>query len=217
MALDDSRKPDRPGARRQDALGNKVPDPAEELVLIEKELTELRIAFEQFLLGIERVSPLRRKDKLSERIRRLKSSGVVRSTSQKFKLDQLQSKFGSYERMWTRSVQEREAGTYRADLFKLRRKQERQQEAAAQPPPAPKAAPPSEPTLTDGQIRALYNTYLLARQRTGEPVSGLSFDGLAKTLRRQVPQLLDKHQCQAIDFKVVIKDGKALLKAVPRK
>jgi hypothetical protein len=31
-----------------------------------------------------------------------------------------------------------------------------------------------------------------------------------------VPTLLEKHKASSVDFKVVIKDGKAVLKAIPR-
>lgn len=204
---------------RQDALGNKLPDPNEELTIIEKELTELKIQFEQYFLGIERKSPGRRRDLLGERIRKLKTSGTIRNTALKFRLEQLSTKFGSYDRMWQRTLTEIENGTYRRDLFKMKMKQERATEK-------PLAAPPSErkparaaegPALSDGQLRALYDTYMVARQRTNESTSGITYDALANTLRKQVPELMRKHEAKAIDFKVVIKNGKAMLKAVPRK
>lgn len=213
----DPKKPGSAGPRRQDALGNKIPDPSEELMLIEKELNDLKVLFEQYFLGLGK-TPVRRKDLLGEKIRRLKSSGVVRNTAQKFKLEQMQSKYGTFDRMWARTIQEMEAGTYRRDLFKLKHRQAlRAEPADAEPPPVAARPAPADNALSDGQIRALYDTYLMARQRTGESVQGITFDGLAATLKKQVPTLMQKHDCKAIDFKVVIKDGKALLKAVPRK
>jgi hypothetical protein len=64
-------------------------------------------------------------------------------------------------------------------------------------------------------LRRLYDTYLIARQRTGESTVGLSFDSLASRIRSQVPELMEKHRAKNIEFKVVIKGGKAILKAVP--
>lgn len=204
---------------RQDALGNKVPDPAEEIAFVEKEIHELKIAFEQYVLGIDRHSPARRRDALAERLRKLKSSGSIRNTALKFRLEMVGSKFSSYDRMWTRSLAEAEAGISRRDQFRM--KQRRQKEAEGAPPPAPvvrKAAPPANtPGLSDGQLRALYDAYIGARARTNEPTHGITLDALSTNLRRQVPELLAKHGAKAIDFKVVIKNGRALLKAVPRK
>ena len=59
-------------------------------------------------------------------------------------------------------------------------------------------------------------TYLKARQQTGESTAGMTFDSVASKIRAQIPQLLQKHQARAVDFKVVIKGGKAILKAVPK-
>jgi len=64
-------------------------------------------------------------------------------------------------------------------------------------------------------LRKLYDTYLVARRRTGESTSGLSFDSVASRLRAQVPQLMARHKARNIEFKVVIKAGKAVLKAIP--
>lgn len=219
MAINDPKAPGQTGPRkRQDASGNKVLDPNEELALIEKEILDLRILFEHYFLGMERTSPLRRRDALAERIRRLKASGVIRNTGLKFKLEQLASKFGTYERMWARTLAEIEAGTYRRDVFKMKHRQARAAEAPANaPPPAPSKAPPREPILSDGQMRALFDTYVMAKQRTNESTAGITYEALSATLRKQVPELLTKYDCKAIDFKVVIKGGKTLLKAVPRK
>lgn len=211
----------RPGAaaqtKRQDALGNRIPDPTEELAIVEKEIHELKVAFEQYFTGITRESPTRRRDQLAERIRRIKSTGNLRNTALKFRLEQLGSKFSSFDRMWTRQLADMEAGRSRRDDFRMKR---RAQQAEAPPKKSKKGAEPAATSsvgLTDGQLHALYDAYVFARQRTNESLSGLSFDALAGSLRRQVPELMQKHGAKAIDFKVVIKGGRALIKAVPRK
>ena len=38
---------------------------------------------------------------------------------------------------------------------------------------------------------------------------------MATRIRAQVPELMQKHKAKNIEFKVVIKGGKAILKAVP--
>jgi hypothetical protein len=44
----------------------------------------------------------------------------------------------------------------------------------------------------------------------------MSYDSIAASLRKQVPELMKQHGAKAVEFKVVIKDGKAVLKAVPK-
>ncbi|MFW6369412.1 MAG: MXAN_5187 C-terminal domain-containing protein [Myxococcota bacterium] len=56
----------------------------------------------------------------------------------------------------------------------------------------------------------------MAKRKCREDVSGLSREALARSLKKQLPGLQAKHKCGTVDFKVVIKGGKAMLKAVPR-
>lgn len=196
---------------RTNAADKLDTDSNEELSAFEDEIVALKIAFEQFFMGIERKSPERRSAQLGEQMRRLKNSGRIRSTVAKFRMQQILTRFQTYERMWKRTLQEMEAGTYRRDVLRMKRKQAIQ----APIPPKPKSSP--KQNLSEAQIRQIFDTYVVARKRTNESTAGVTFDGMAATLRKQVPQLMKKHDASAIDFKVVIKDGKAVLKAIPRK
>ncbi len=44
----------------------------------------------------------------------------------------------------------------------------------------------------------------------------MTFDSVASRIRAQVPELMQKHKVKNIEFKVVIKGGKAVLKVVPQ-
>ena len=77
-------------------------------------------------------------------------------------------------------------------------------------------APAPTHAISEANLRRLYDTYLVARQRTGESTVGLSYDSLASRIRAQVPELMQKHRAKNIEFKVVIKGGKAILKVVPQ-
>ena len=77
------------------------------------------------------------------------------------------------------------------------------------------AAPQAPPEISEDKLRRLYDTYLVARQRCGEPTDGISYESVASRIRAQVPQLMEKHKAKNIEFKVVIKAGKAILKAIP--
>lgn len=199
------------------APSGKASPVEEEIASLDAELADLRIAFEQFFLGYERKSPASRRDAFARRLRKLQESGLTRNTGAKFRLEQVASRFRTYDRLWTRTQQEIEQGTYRRDVERLQRKQRTQTKTTEAPAPPQSSAPPDAPPLSDSQMRQLFDTYLLARKRTNEPTAGITLEGLSATLRKQVPALMQKHNAQGIDFKVIIKDGKALLKAVPRK
>ena len=91
------------------------------------------------------------------------------------------------------------------------------------PQPRPAAAP-AAPASTQGagmgglseqKLQQLHKVYLEAKRRTGEQ-SNLTLDALRAQVAKQVPAIQQKHNCQQVDFKVVLKDGKAMLKAIPK-
>ncbi|WP_223639538.1 MXAN_5187 C-terminal domain-containing protein [Corallococcus sp. EGB] len=332
---------------------------------MEAAIAELRNSYEQYFMGMERQAPIRAHEDLKKRMMKLKGA-FIRSTAVKFRVQSLHNKFLTYERLWTRTLQEIEDGTYRRDLAKARRRAEKKKPgasagqkgvvelpeeiddmdfeeieelagrrpinepklaseylaeqqttsggtpfrgtpavapAAAQPavapvtippvgaprgtpaglvppkqgvpavspvsglpsiapvggtpqkgtpavgtsklpsvtpavPPgmaakAPAATQPARPTapaaaaprpaaagpnggMSDDKLRAVYDAYVTAKRRCQEDTSKLSYESVAATLRKQVPELLKQHNAKAVEFKVVIKDGKASLKAVPK-
>jgi hypothetical protein len=83
--------------------------------------------------------------------------------------------------------------------------------------PAPVVVAPTKPDggLSDQRVQQIYQLYMQAKKNTGES-STLTLDGLRGQLAKQMPSLQQKHAGKSIDFKVVLKDGKAMLKAVPK-
>ena len=196
------------------AAGNGQQLPQEklgdELDEMDESISQLQVLYEKYFLGIDRRPPELERKRVSGRMRELRTS-LVRNTAHKFRINTLFAKLISFERMWDRTLREIEDGTYKRDLFKAKLHQKDREEPGARKV----AASPAAPDITDGQLRKLYDTYLVARQRCGEPTDGISFDSLSKRIRAQVPELMQKHKARNIEFKVVIKGGKAILKAVP--
>ncbi len=69
--------------------------------------------------------------------------------------------------------------------------------------------------LTEPKLRKLYQTYVGARKRCGEKVD-LRFEDMAAALRKQVPKLMKDTGAKSVEFKVVIRGGRAVLKALPK-
>ena len=209
---------------------------ADEIDDLTAEIEALRAAYEQYFLGIERKPPTLRHDKLKKRVVAIQMT-TVKQTAVKFKAQTLNTKLLSYERLWSRTLKEIEDGTYRRDVFKLKLHQ-KEKEPEPKPPPPPKealvpgvaprpSAPGAKPPLatpvaaqagqlSDQKLKAIYDAYVTAKKRCNEDTSKLSFDSVANTLRQQVPALMKQHNAKSVEFKVVIKDGKAVLRALPK-
>jgi len=181
---------------------------AEDLDEVEEAMVGLQVLYEKYFLGIDRRPPEPQRRQLSEKMRVLKTT-TVKNTALKFRIQTLFAKLISFERMWDRTLREIEEGTYKRDVYKAKLRDSRKGDKAA------RASAPS-PQISDQMIRKLYDTYLVARQRTGESVAGLTFEGIASRIRAQVPELMARHKARNIEFKVVIKGGKAILKAIPQ-
>ena len=87
--------------------------------------------------------------------------------------------------------------------------------------PSPRAAPPAARPAPDGAIadqrlRQIYEKYVEAKRSSNESTAGVTYEKLAETLRAQAQRLKATHPAKSIDYDVVIKDGKTLLKPVLR-
>jgi hypothetical protein len=183
---------------------------AEDLDELEEAITGLHVLYEKYFLGLDRKPPEQERKRVSTKMRELRTT-MVRNTMLKFRINTMFAKLISFERMWDRTLREIEEGTYKRDIFKAKLHMKERDEHKK-----PARASQQAPEISEGQLRKLYDTYLVARQRCGEPTEGISFESVATRIRAQVPQLMEKHKARNIEFKVVIKGGKAILKAIPR-
>ena len=92
---------------------------------------------------------------------------------------------------------------------------------AAQPPaPAAPARPAPATASREGmpevQMRALYDAYRAAKVTCREDVSKLTYEAVARSVAKQIPELITRFQAKSVEFKVEVKGGKAVLKAVPK-
>ncbi len=210
---------------------------------VEEELEALKAKYDQYFLGIERREPNRWRDEVKKRVMRLKTA-FTRNTGLKFRIQSLHARYLSYERLWVRNTREKEEGTYRRDVFKARLHAHHDagapegapppkaaspsgkqpsadakgepKPAAARPAPAPAPASASASGMPDAQMKALYNAYLAAKMSCREDVSKLTYDAVARSVSKQIPELMTRYKAKSVEFKVEVKDGKAVLKAVPK-
>ena len=212
---------------------------------LEEELEEIKVKYEMYFIGAERMEPARRRDDLKRNIARLKNA-FTRNAGIRFRIQALHARYLSYERLWLRSTREKEAGTYRRDVLKARRKAAERTEGAeageaagtgASPQTPPSAAAPStpappaavrsgppplpapktpEPALSDAELRVLYESYLAAKRSCNEDVSKVTLESVSRTVNKQAPEIAAKFKAKRVEFKVAVRDGRAVLTAVPK-
>jgi hypothetical protein len=215
---------------------------------LEEELEEIKVKYEMYFIGAERMEPARRREDLKRNIARLKNA-FTRNAGIRFRIQALHARYLSYERLWLRSTREKESGTYRRDVLKARRKAaERTGEAEAAgapgtmapppeqaatpaapaaarapPPVAPRAGPPPlpvakalAPAMSEAELRTLFESYVAAKRSCNEDVSKVTLESLSRTVNKQAPEIAAKFKAKRVEFKVAVRDGRAVLTAVPK-
>lgn len=74
---------------------------------------------------------------------------------------------------------------------------------------------PPPPGMTEAQTRNLYEQYRQARQAVG--AGDVSYERLKRTLHEQTPRLMRQYNAQGLEYDVVVKDDKVVLKATPKR
>jgi hypothetical protein len=89
--------------------------------------------------------------------------------------------------------------------------------APPRPPPPRPGAPPLAAVeggdLPEERLRELYSEYVGAKRSQNESTATLTYQALAKSLRESGERLRKKHG-KPVDFEVVIRDGKPMLRPV---
>ncbi|OGQ92013.1 MAG: hypothetical protein A2289_23100 [Deltaproteobacteria bacterium RIFOXYA12_FULL_58_15] len=215
--------------------------PNDDLEQITEAIRKLKTGYDKYFAGIERIAPLKEREHVKKTMRHLLTH-QGNNTARRFRVQSLQTSLITHEAYWDRITRQIEEGTYKRDIFLMHLRQTRgQQETTAsvdavvkglgeQPRSAPSAEPASA-QVASGQpgqavkpntaqaypasLHQLHAAYEEARRQVGD-ARPVPIDALANTIRKQVTAIKERYKCERVEFKVVIKDGKAVLKAVPK-
>ncbi len=178
----------------------------EELKILETKLLQLKLDYEHYFLGSRPREPLMERREVNRQILYY-ANNPIQNTAGRFKFNSINSRYQAYKRHWTSVLRQREAGTYKRDVFKadLREKHHSEERAKS---PTPEAG-------ARQNIGDLFETYVDAAQACGQKVAGLTPQKLQALLDKQRTALTEKLGCANVDFKVVVQEGKVKLKASP--
>ncbi len=181
----------------------------------EQRLFVLKIDYEKYFSGIERIEPLRERDDLKRLLRELTIQPVL-ATRQKHRLRTLRARFASMELYWTRNLVQIERGTHPKMKFRADLADRARQATAAAPEAAPavRRREPSAEEREDAAYKAVYDKYLAARKKCGQS-EDIAFESIRDVLQKQVRTIKSRYRCTSVKFRVTVEEGKAKVKAVP--
>lgn len=183
----------------------------EELDELDSSLKNLRVQYDQYFLGILKRPP----EVLQGRVQKIivkYANQQLRKTHQKFRFNQLNSKFQIFRQQWGRTMRQIEMGTYKGHRFKAKL-HERELGVAAVAAHADEAPLTLPPTTKAGPIDQLYTALVAARKRAGDTGPAPDRAKLAEAVKKQTLALKAKHPGAKVKFKVAVEGNKAKLVA----
>ena len=187
----------------------------EELDDLDNNLKSLRVQYDQFFLGILKRPP----EVLQGRVQKVivkYANQQLRKTHQKFRFNQLNSKFQIFRQQWGRTMRQIEMGTYKGHRFKAKL-HEKERATAAAGPHADETPTPltltQAPVTTSGPIDKLNDALVAARRKAGDTGPAPDRAKLAEAVKKQTQALKAKHPGAKVKFKVAVEGNKAKLVA----
>jgi hypothetical protein len=184
---------------------------------IEQKMFVLKINYEKYFSGLERVEPLREREEMRRAMRDFLDE-PIRNSVQRFRYQTLKARFQSLELYWQRNLTLMERGThpkmrFRADSKAKVREAEPELLSSAQVQVLEERREVQE--REERAYKLVFDKYLEARQKCGQSTD-LSFDAVREALKTQVRTIKSTYRCDGVKFRVVVEDGKAKVKAVPQ-
>ena len=140
------------------------------------------------------------------------SNQILPKTHQKFRFNQLNSKYQIYRQQWGRTIRQIESGTYRGHRFKANlHERERKLTCAATAPPAVESETPKPAKAAP--MDQLYDALVAARKRAGESGPDPDRAKLFELVRKQTAALREKHPGAKVRFRVAVDGSRAKLVA----
>ena len=170
----------------------------DELREFTERLEELRVRFDRYFMGIEKIPPLRERADLE---REMRNSRLIKShkTEIKFRFKGLRSRLTTNARRWDRIMRLIEEGKFKRERGSLSAMGQRPAQGRQ------KDAPPSAD-------RSVYESWMDAQKQVGK--SGqVDFDRFKARLEAQRKKHQEKFGWSKVDYSVKIKNGKVALVA----
>ena len=178
----------------------------EQLNELDQNIKRLRIEYDQYFMGTMKRPPQVRQGQVQKTVAYF-SNKMPRNTAQKFRFNQLNSKYQMYRQHWGRVMRQIEAGTYKVHRFKAALHDRDRFGDEAHTPMGTVSLPPGS-----SPVDRLCDALTSARAKTGEQAE-INRGKIAQMVKQQTANIRKKHPGAKIRFRVVIEDNRAKLKA----
>ncbi len=177
----------------------------------------VKLRYDKYFSGVEKLEPMRDRDEIRALIRDFITGEPIRNTAQRFRFQQLRARWNILNLYIQRNLVLIERGThpkfkFRADMKDRHRQEAKERQKQAREELRQRA---QKQQREDAAFRKIFDSYMDARKRCGQ--SDLEYTSVQRVLKTQVRSIKSRFKCESVSFKVSIEEGKARLKAVPKR
>ena len=164
---------------------------------------ELRVLYEKYFLDLIPLQPEKQHKAVKDMIRNMQKM-PFHNAQTKFRLRHVVNRYQTYDTYWARVLREREEGKYSKDVFRadLREKIAKEERDKF-----------SRQQVAEKGMQQLYNSYEQAMKKCGASGDNINFDAFKKSLQKKAKALKAKNGAKKVQYKIVIKNGKPVVKA----
>lgn len=177
----------------------------EELGEIEHKMRQLKVRYDQFFYGNQKLPPTLLRSQVEALIRKY-ANVTMRGFAQRFRFNTLLIRYQAYSELWTRRMRMQEEGT-RPGLA-ARSQVEVQEQLVAR-------ARIADPRVESERLREIYEKFVACRAASGGNKKSVSFDKFVRGVAGQVAQLRKSSGCAEIELRLIVKNDEVQLKARP--
>jgi hypothetical protein len=196
----------------------------EELEVLEDAMRRLKVEYDMYFGGGLKRPPTDLEWKVQALVKKFSDTQKL-SFGQRFKYNSIAQRYAIFSELWRQKLRIKEEGCYRPEdpimaIQGLRTDEERS--AARALKESRQIAGPEAPFFTIGcadpdrqieQIRVLYDAMRDAKQRLGESSPADRFEGFLSFIKSKTQQIRKEFACEAVEYRVEVKDRKVRLVA----
>jgi len=184
-------------------------------------IDRVKLGYHLYFIGTNPQPP--RDDRLKlDRLARYSQQHMPSRTMERFKMQSALIRYTHFCELWDKSIRKLESGeripwvAISRQLEEEEKKREEEQTPPAPPRPesSPELARVTRPMEEPDEVRKIYNSYMVARKKTGDQ-SDVPFEKFLAAIAKQTEQILGKSAAVSVQYRIEIVDNKVAIKAKP--
>jgi hypothetical protein len=189
----------------------------EDLTLMEKDVRQLKIEYEQYFGGGRTRPPADIEWRIDQTVKRYGERNAQMNFAQRFRYNSLAQTYAKYRAIFRKRLKQKEEGFevrhFGAAAKEIAAGRAARKSVASREAAAAAFAPTLDPMRERAKTKKLYEAFRDAKESAGESTRDLTAEAFQDFLRRKARELREKSADGKVEFVVSIENGRARLKA----